>query len=316
MRRFFGVVICIASWINSASAQTEYFEFGDMDSWRTRKVRESRVIGGEEKTLYEIDKGGDITELNIPYRSEGSPWATSSVYARVSGINKGSITVFPEPRDGGNCVRLECVVENVRVFGIISISAMATGTIFLGEMVEPITDTKNPQAKLSSGIPFTKRPSALLFDYKVNPAKQRIYDSGIGRDRVLEGDNAAEAVVILQRRWEDSAGNIYAERVATGWERFDKVVSEWQNGYQLPIHYGDITKTKHYRDFMELMAKDPIYCRNSKGEMTQVREVGWAAAETTPTHIFVRFSASYGGAYIGAEGAKFWIDNVGLIINN
>ncbi|MFR9650943.1 MAG: PCMD domain-containing protein [Rikenellaceae bacterium] len=312
MKRLFYILAITVICTDVSLAQIEMFEYGDMDRWIIRKVRESRVIGGEEKSIYELADGRDVNEPNIPYTSYSSPWATSSVYARVSGINKGSVTVFPEPRDGGNCTRLECVVENVRVFGIINISAMATGTIFLGEMVEPITDTKNPQAKLSSGIPFTKRPKALVFDYKVNPAKERIYDSGIGRDLVLEGDNAAEAMVILQRRWEDSAGNIYAERIATGWERFDKVVSEWQNGHRIPIHYGDITKAEYFRGYMGLMVEDPIYSRNSKGNMVHVREVGWADKDATPTHIFARLSSSYGGAYIGAEGAKFWIDNIGL----
>ncbi len=293
-------------------AQVELIEYGDMDNWITRKVIESKMIGGGEKSLYEIAAGNDIQEENIPYVSSSSPWSTSNVYARVSGINKGSVTVFPEERDGGRCVRLECVVENVRVFGIINISAMATGTIFLGEMLEPITDTKDPQAKLSSGIPFTKRPTSLVFDYKVDPAKQRIYDSGIGRDKTLDGDNATEAVVILQRRWEDSAGNIYAERVATGWERFDKVVNEWQNGHRVPIHYGDITAMEQYKEYMGLIVNDPIYARNSKGNMVQVQEVAWADREKEPTHIFVRFSSSYGGAYIGSEGAKFWVDNIGL----
>ncbi len=312
MKRVFLTLLNIIICISGVMAQVDIFEHGDMDSWITRRVRESKLIGGEEKSLFEVTSGNDIEEPNIPYVSNFSPWATSNVYARVSGINKGSITVFPEQRGEGQCARLECVVENVRVFGVINISAMATGTIFLGKMIEPITDTKDPQAKLWSGIPFTKRPTSLVFDYKVTPAKQRTYDSGIGRDRVVEGDNAAEAVVILQRRWEDSMGNIYAERVATGWERFDKVVNMWQDEHRVPVHYGNITQMEGYRDYMDLITKDPIYARNSKGEMVKVNEVRWAAKSTNPTHIFVRFSASYGGAYIGAEGAKFWVDNVGL----
>lgn len=312
MRKLFCTLMSTIFCFNAAMSQVELFEYGDMNNWITRKVIESRLIGGGEKKLYEIASGGDINEANIPYLSSDSPWASSSVYARVSGINKGSVTVFPEKRDDGRCVRLECVVENVKVFGIINISAMATGTIFLGEMVEPITDTKDPQAKLSSGVPFSRRPSSLVFDYKVDPAKQRIYDSGIGRDRVIEGDNAAEAMVVLQRRWEDSNGDIYAERIATGWERFDKKVGEWQNAHRIPIFYGDISASEHYRDYMSLMVSDPIYARNSKGNMVQIREVAWAEKDTKPTHIFVRFSSSYGGAYIGAEGAKFWLDNIGL----
>ncbi len=312
MKNLLCILISIVACANIASAQVETIEYGDMDKWITRKVIESKLIGGGEKSLFEIASSSDIVEPNIPYISSSSPWATSNVYARVSGISKGSVTVFPEVRGAGQCVRLECVVENVKVFGIINISAMATGTIFLGEMIEPITDTKDPQAKLSSGIPFTKRPKAMVFDYKVDPAKQRIFDSGIGRDALLEGDNATEAAVILQRRWEDAAGDIYAERVATGWERYNKAVSEWQNEHHVPIYYGNITTMEQYENYMDLLTKDPIYARNSMGKMVRVREVGWAAEATEPTHIFVRFSASYGGAYIGAKGAKFWVDNIGL----
>lgn len=42
-----------------------------------------------------------------------------------------------------------------------------TGTIYLGQMHEPIKDTKNPQSKLNAGIPFTETPKAVVFDYKM-----------------------------------------------------------------------------------------------------------------------------------------------------
>ena len=38
--------------------------------------------------------------------------------------------------------------------------------MFLGEVHEPVKGTKNPQKMLNSGIPFTKKPIAIQFDYK------------------------------------------------------------------------------------------------------------------------------------------------------
>ena len=58
-------------------------------------------------------------------------------------------------------------MEKVKVFGIVDIEVVAAGSVFLGCIHEPIKGTKNPQSMLLSGIPFTKRPKALQFDYKV-----------------------------------------------------------------------------------------------------------------------------------------------------
>lgn len=270
------------------------------------------MIGGNVRTLYEIAPHRDM-ELNEPYSNTISPWITSSVYARVSGINKGSVTVFPEKRGENNTVaRLECRMEQVKVLGVINISAMATGTIFTGGITEPIRDTKDPQAKLNSGIPFTGRPSSLLFDYKLTLKGNRVYDEGVGATRSVGGINAAEVTIILQRRWEDKAGNIYAERVATGWELLSKSTLDWCDGYQIELIYGDATTSPSYKPYMDLIVNDPLYAMNSLGEMVPIHEVGWAAPDTKPTHLFARFSASHGGAYIGAEGTTLWVDNISL----
>ena len=45
---------------------------------------------------------------------------------------------------------------------------LVPGTIYLGQMHEPIKDTKNPQSKLNAGIPFTETPNAIVFDYKMS----------------------------------------------------------------------------------------------------------------------------------------------------
>ncbi len=307
------VVVVMALSLTSYAQQRRLLPLGDMEQWLTREVKESGIIGGNSRTLYEIAPPRTLEE-NEPYISQGSIWATSSVYARVKRINKGSITVFPEERDGGGtAARLECRTENVKVLGIINISAMATGTIFTGSMIEPIKDTKDPQAKINSGIPFTERPEALSFDYKLQLLGHRIYDEGVGSSRNVEGRNAAEVVIILQHRWEDGDGNIFAKRVATGCEMLTQSYDNWQNNHTIELLYGDVSQNESTHTYMDLITQDPIYAMNSRGEMKPIQEVGWADAATEPTHLFIRFSASYGGAYIGAEGTTLWVDNVSLM---
>ncbi|MDE6451052.1 MAG: PCMD domain-containing protein [Odoribacter sp.] len=292
---------------------TEEIAFGNMDQWRVRTVNESFVIGGATKYLYEITSG-DTLKDNTPYKPTVSPWATSTVMAKVSGIYKASITVFPEKRENGYCARLETRMEHVKVLGLINISVLATGTIFLGEIIEPVRDTKNPQSKLNNNIPFTRHPQALQFDYKVSPGGEQIKATGFSRIQHIPEQNNAEACLLLQYRWEDQEGNIFAKRVGTAYERYDQEVSEWQNNHRITVHYGDITEKDFFQPYMGLIKGESTpHCLNSKGKMVPIQEVGWADQETAPTHIVLRFSSGHGGAYIGAPDAKFWIDNVKLV---
>lgn len=309
--------MCLASvWGGHAQERTKRVEvlpFGDMDNWMVRVVDESFVIGGKTKYLYEVAEG-DTLKHNTPYHNTLSPWATSTVMAKVSGVSKASITVFPEKRDEGYCARLETRMEEVKVLGLINISVLATGSMFLGEMMEPVRDTKNPQSKLNHRIAFEQRPVALEFDYKVEPGGLQIKAPGFGRQQKLEIPNKAEVCLFLQRRWEDEHGNVYAERVGTAYERYAEPVSDWQNGHRVPVYYGDITGEEYFESFMNLIGGEQTpYCQNSKGEMVPIKEVGWASSDAQPTHVILRFSSGHGGAYIGAPGAKFWIDNVKFV---
>lgn len=304
------------SFAGHAQNQKETIEnvpFGNMDKWMVRVVDESFVIGGNTKYLYEITEG-DTLKNNTPYKNTISPWATSTVMAKVSGVYKASITIFPEKRGEGYCARLETRMEHVKVLGLINISVLATGTIFLGEVIEPVRDTKNPQSKLNNNIPFTKRPAALEFDYKVQPGGQQIKATGFSRIVDIPEQNKAEACLLLQYRWEDKDGNIFAKRVGTAYERYDKEVSEWQNKHRITVNYGDITDKPFFEPYMGLIkGENTQYSLNSKGEIVPIREIGWADPDTQPTHIILRFSSGHGGAYIGAPDAKFWIDNVKLV---
>ena len=289
------------------------FPFYDFDSWIVRDIKESRIIGGNEKRLYEIGARDTVTG-NFPYIPASNVfWGTSNVYAKVSGVVKGSCSVFPERRGDGYCVRMETVLEKVVVLGLINLKVIATGSIFLGEINEPIRDTKNPQGKLMQGVTFTERPKYLRFDYKTKTGGKRQKASGLGSPSDVEGKNRAEVCLLLQKRWEDSDGNIYAKRVGTSWTFFDRDQLEWVNKFTTPIHYGNITDKSFFKPYMGLVQEEPYYCKNSRGEAKPIQEIGWAEADEQPTHIILRCSSGNGGAYVGAVGDILWIDNIELV---
>ena len=300
------------SAIMGQTEKKEYLSFGNMDQWMVRQIKESKVIGGHTKYIYEIAKGDTL--VDAAYKNTASPWATSSVLAKVKGVTKASVTVFPEKRDNGYCARLETRIETVTVLGLIDINVLASGTIFLGQMVEPIKNTDNPQSKLITGLPFTKRPIALEYDYKVTTGGASIRSTGFSKQKALDKKDMAEVQILLQHRWEDENGNVYAKRVATGWERFDKTVSNWQNNHRLDITYGDITAKNFYAPYMGLKnGEKAYYTRNSKGKMVPINENFWATPDEAVTHIVLQFSSSNGGAYEGSTSSKFWVDNVKLV---
>jgi len=319
MKTYFLLVRFMLCFLFSTSlwAQKERFEllpFGNMDQWQVREIKESLLIGGNMRYLYAINDTKDTLKNNTPYKNTRSPWATSSVLAEVSGITKGSVTVFPEKRGKGYAARLETKIERVKVLGILNINVLASGTIFLGEMLEPITDTKKPQSKLVTGIPFTKKPKALQFDYKVTTGGKSSKVNGMGKGTALNQNDKAEIRILLQNRWEDKDGKVHAKRIGTAWLNLSQTEKEWKNNYQLKINYGDIRNQAVYQKEMALRTGDfTDYTRNSKGQMTPIIEEGWGNATDAVTHLIVQFSSSNGGAYIGNESSRLWIDNVGLI---
>ena len=315
LKRFYlfsAALVMTLSLFAEEISKNNAFPYSDMNSWVRREMKESGIIGGKTKVLYEIGKTDTIIGEKVREIGD-SPWETSSVYAKVSGIVKVSSTVFPEERDGGYCARLETRLEEVVVLGIINIKVLATGTFFLGSIAEPVRDSKDPMQKLMQGIEYDKRPKAIKFDYKAKTGGNRIKATGFSKSK-LDGKNAAEVSVILQKRWEDEGGNIFAKRIGTGWVRLDKSQPDWINGYELPIKYGDISKDPDFKDYMDLQFGDKIICgKNSKGQNKQISEVQWGNEDDVPTHIIVRFSSGYGGAYVGAVGDILWIDNVEIV---
>ena len=290
------------------------FAYGDMDNWIVREIHESGIIGGNTKWLYELGPSDTIVGNTAFRNMGGSPWATSNVMAKVAGVVKTNTSVFPEKRGDGRCARMETRYESVKVFGLVDIEVIAAGSVFLGTVHEPIKGTKNPQAMLQSGVPFSKKPKALRFDYKVKaaPEKNRVRSTGFSRKSTVAGQDSLAVILLLQKRWEDAEGNVYSKRVGTMVQRYTESTPDWVNDATYPILYGNITSKPEYKPYMRIQVEER-YTLNSKGKSVPIQEVGWAEPGEAPTHMVLQFTSSHGGAYIGSPGNTFWIDNVELI---
>ena len=290
------------------------FAYGDMDNWIVREIHEPGIIGGNTKWLYELGPSDTIVGNTAFRNMGGSPWATSNVMAKVAGVVKTNTSVFPEKRGDGMCARMETRYESVKVFGLVDIEVIAAGSVFLGTVHEPIKGTKNPQAMLQSGVPFSKKPKALRFDYKVKaaPEKNRVRSTGFSRKSTVAGQDSLAVILLLQKRWEDAEGNVYSKRVGTMVQRYTESTPDWVNDATYPILYGNITSKPEYKPYMRIQVEER-YTLNSKGKSVPIQEVGWAEPGEAPTHMVLQFTSSHGGAYIGSPGNTFWIDNVELI---
>lgn len=311
---FITAILAVASNFNAIAETVEPIKFGNMDSWVTRNIKESKIIGGKQKTVYEIGPNRTIDGATAYTPLDGSPWGSSNVLAKVMGVVKTSNAVYPQERNGGKCARLTTKLESCKVLGMMNIEVLVSGSIFLGQMLEPIANTSSPYSKMEMGIPFTKRPKALQFDYKIiDPESGKITRATTGSKKTFPGHDSADVFIYLQHRWEDADGNIYAKRVATGRERF-RGNTDWKNGHRINLIYGDATKDASYKDYMKLLSGEKAYyARNSKGKMVPVQEVGWDDASATPTHMIVMASAGSGNAYEGQLGMELQVDNFALV---
>lgn len=299
LKIFVGVAL-----LSAASAWGETVEkIADFSGWTSNDIVESKVIGGKTKRVYRIS----------PY--QGKPWASSNVRAKVSGITKASNSVSPVKRNGNTVAHLESKMEEVKVLGIINLDAAVAGTVFLGRMKEPITSTKGPFKNMEMGVAFTKRPKALQFDYAVNmpSVNSRVKANGLSATKKLSGRDQAEVYVLLQRRWEDEKGNLYAHRVGTGRERYSRTIP-WTTGHRIPIHYGNITSKPFYKSYMGLLdGSKAYYAYNSKGKLVPVHEVGWDKEDAKPTHVLIMASTSCGEPFVITEGITMDIDNIAFV---
>lgn len=293
-------------------------EVGRFDEWCVREVKESVLIGGQTKYLYEFYGDQDtLVTGKTPFRApEGYLWRTNNVLAIVAGVVKTSNTVFPEKRGDGYCARIETHLEEVKALGIVNMDVTCQGALLVGVLPEPITTTKDPMSKVLYGIPFTGRPSAVRMDYKADVGHETVRGTGFSKLKPMGYPDYAEITVILQKRWEDEDGNVHALRVGTGIERIENDVPEWVNGHEVKIHYGDISGEPFYKDYMGLKTDEEsaYHALNSDGENVIILEDGWAAPGTVPTHMMIHFISSCGKAFYGGVGNTLWVDNVEIVM--
>ncbi|MBQ9705472.1 MAG: PCMD domain-containing protein [Paludibacteraceae bacterium] len=318
-KTLFLLLAATASLGLNAEKRVEKLPYADFEQWAVRYIKESGILGGNTVTLYAVAPTDTIRE-NKPfaYGRQGNIWSVSNAYAKVSGIEKGSGTLRPEYRDAANgwCCRMDSKLETVTALGIIDVRVLVSGTLFTGKTIEPIRTQKDPYQNIDFGVPFTKRPAALVFDYKakVSPDQTILIAKGFGKPKKIAGHAEAQVLMVLQKRWEDAGGNIFAERVGTAFERITKDQDEWVNRHEVPILYGDLTDTQLFRTYEASMGLClPMRAMNSKGKIVPVKEVGWAAPGTAPTHMIINLASGYHEAFVGYDGNTFWVDNVGLM---
>ena len=293
-------------------------EYGTFDSWSMRQVKESGIIGGATKTLYEF-YGNQETVFTgkTPFTApEGYLWRTNNVLAIVAGVVKTNNTIFPEERGNGYCARIETHIEEVKALGVINMDVTCQGALLLGVLPEPITTTKDPMAKVFYGIPFTGMPKAVVMDIKADVGHEVIRATGFSKLKPMGYPDSAEITVMLQKRWEDEDGVVHALRVGTAIWRISEDIPEWMNGYELKIHYGDITGEPFYEEYMGLK-NDPesaFHAPNSNGRNVIIQEDGWAEPGTQPTHLVINIISSCGKAFYGGVGNTLWVDNVRIVM--
>lgn len=293
-------------------------DYGTFDRWSVREVKESGIIGGNVEYLYEFFGDRDTTVTNKqPYEApEGYIWRTNNVLAIVAGVVKTNNTVYPEERGEGYCARIETHIEEVKALGIVNMDVVCQGALLVGALPEPIKDTKSPMAKVLYGVPFSGCPKALKFDYKAEVGNEVIRGTGFSKLKAMGYPDYPEITVVLQKRWEDENGHVHALRVGTGIERITEDVTDWVNGHEVTVHYGDITEEPFYQEYMGLKT-DPetaYHVLNSKGRNVVVEEDGWAEPGTEPNYMMVHFISSCGKAFFGGVGNTLWVDNVELVM--
>lgn len=306
------IALCSASVL--AQYKAEPIAFGNMDQWVTREIKESAIIGGHTKNVFAVGPTQTLAGSNAYKNLGGSPWATSNVMAKVAGVTKTNTSVFPEKRGDGYAARLDTRMESVKVFGLVDITVLAAGSMFLGSVHEPIKGTKNPNKILQMGVPFTKKPIALQFDYKVKMSdrENRIRSTGFSKITDVAGKDYPAVILFLQKRWEDADGNVFAKRIGTIVNYFYHS-ADWRNNATYEVLYGDITGNPAYKAHMMRLQADERFTLNSKGESVPIREVAWGDETDVPTHMILQFTSSHGGAYIGSPGNSLWVDNVKLV---
>ena len=295
-------VLLLTAFLPALAQRVEPVPYGDFEQWTTRAIKESAIVGGNTCTLYTV---GPLDK---------TIWASSNVWAHVMGVVQTSVTMEPDEGPTGQCARLSTRFASCRVAGMIDIKVLATGALYWGRMLEPVTGVKKPYSYMDWGIPFTGRPSALILDCKAElPATGILTKGTTFKQEEFPGEDPCQIMLILQYRWEEADGSIHAKRVATGVRRIAKSTGGWKKDFRVPLIYGDARNSASYAGGWELLSgRKTLYALNSRGQKKPIIEEGWADENTPCTHAVLQITAGCHGAFIGALGNTMWVDNIRL----
>ena len=300
------IILCLALGVRAQNY--EFLPYGNMDSWAVRNIKEAGLLGGKTKQMYMIARRESVDGDH--YKRGDSPWSTSNAYAHALGANKVSVSVTPERRGSGYCCRMETRLDTVSAAGV-KLYALATGSVYTGILADPVTlkHSGDPNSAINSGMPFTKRPKAFVFDYKAHIETGQIVRANASRHiHKVEGRDAGMVIVILQHRWEED-GHIYAYRVGTAGEYISRSTNGWVDNHRLAIEYKEpASSAKHP---CAKLFRDRYKARNSKGKMVHIEELGWRG-DLAPTHLIVQISSSCQQPFSGCPGNVVWCDNLRL----
>ena len=306
-------ILFLLACLTVSAQRYEKVPYGDLEQWTVRYVTESKVIGGQEKALYVIGPTDTIL-CNDPYDYKNTIWSTSNAFAKVMGVVKTSNNVTPDKGPTGTCAKLATQFAYCKVAGLLNIKVLAAGSIYWGKMLEPVTGVSDPFAFIDWGIPFTKRPKALVLNYKANiPNTGKLVKGTTTRTTEFDGYDPAEILFVLQYRWEDDKGYVYAKRVGTAIYHVDQSSNGWLKDFRIPVIYGDARKSADYQPYMGLLTGErTMYAINSKGKKKPILEEAWADSDCPVTHAIMWLSSGSSGAFIGALGNVLWVDEVRL----
>jgi hypothetical protein len=228
-------------------------------------------------------------------------------------LDVGNTRVIPEKRGNGYCARLETKIRKDNIAGF-KVNVLLSGTLFVGEMIEPVHGMKDPIKNVSQGIPFAGIPKAVKFDYKYKVGENRV--QATNDVLTIAGGDKAEFCIILQKRWEDENGNIFATRIGGARQFYTGTQSQWVNGATYPVTYGDVTHLPQYdaKTMGLIPSVGEVYVKNTKGKIVPLVETGWGKSGEAPTHMILYFTSSYEGVkYAGSTESVIWVDNIELV---
>ncbi len=287
--------------------------YSSLDFWYARKVKESILLTGNTIELFglgTIDPQSDFYDTTLKDRK--SPWGTTNIYSKMV-LDLGNTRVYPEKRGSGYCCRLETAIRKDNIAGL-KVEVLIAGTLFVGDLIEPVRSLKDPLKNVNQGVPFNKKPKSVKFDYKYTVGKQRV--KAVYHIDPADGTDKAEFCLILQKRWEDKNGNVFATRIGGARQFFTGKVNQWINGATFPVSYGDATRLPEYdaKTMGLIPGVGEVFVKNSKNEMVPLVETGWGKPEDVPTHLILYFTSSYQGVlYIGSPETVFWVDNIEFV---